>query len=115
MVLNNRDGDYFDAQLTGDAVSAKKGIWGYTDTNDLVRLFESMAQDWRGWNGERHWASIEGDFDITATSDNLGHIRLDVVILNNNPEDDWQVNAPIYLDAGGLDRLATEIHRFFNH
>lgn len=111
--FSNRNGDYFDAELSGDSIFAKKGIWGYTDTDLLISLFESIAGDWKGWEGERHWAAIEGDLDITATSDKLGHIRIDVVLLNNNIEDDWKVEAPIYLDAGCLDSLCTQIRRFF--
>jgi hypothetical protein len=112
LTLSNRNGDYFDVELAGDAVSAKKGIWGYTDTDFLAGLFESIAQDWKGWNGERQWAAIEGDLRITATCDKLGHIRLDVVIRNNDLEDDWQLDVPIYLDAGGLDVIASNMRRF---
>lgn len=113
MTFSNRNGDYFDAELAGDSISAKKGIWGYTDTAFLIDLFDSFARDWKGWEGARHWAAIEGDLDLTATSDTLGHIRLDVILCNNNPEDDWKVDAPVYLDAGGLEALASKVRTFF--
>lgn len=113
LTFSNRNGDYFDAELAGDSISAKKGIWGYTDTAFLIDLFDSFARDWKGWEGERHWAAIEGDLDLTATSDRLGHIRLDVVLLNNGSEDDWKVDAPVYLDAGSLDALASKVRVFF--
>lgn len=58
-------------------------------------------------------AAIEGDLDLTATSDTLGHIRLDIILRNNNPEDDWKVDAPVYLDAGGLEALASKVRTFF--
>jgi len=112
LTLSNRNGDYFDVELAGDAVSAKKRVWGYTDTEFLGELFDSIARDWKGWDGERQWAAIEGDFSITASSDKLGHIRLDVVIRNNDLEDDWQLDVPIYLDAGGLDKIASNVRHF---
>jgi hypothetical protein len=113
LAFSNRHGDYFDAELSGDSVTVKKGIWGYTDTELLINLFESIAVDWRGWEGKRHWAAIEGDLDITATHDRLGHIRIDVVILNNDLEDNWKVDAPIFLDAGSVDPLAAKVRMFF--
>ena len=112
MIFSNRNGDYFDVELIGDAVTAKKQIWGYTYTEFLGGLFESIARDWKGWDGERDWASIEGDLTISASSDKLGHIRLDVAVRNNDFENDWKLDAPIYLDAGGLDRIASEVKRF---
>ncbi|MEO0453681.1 MAG: DUF6228 family protein [Verrucomicrobiota bacterium] len=113
LTFSNRNGDYFDTELAGDSISAKKGIWGYTDTAFLIDLFDSFTRDWKGWDGERHWAAIEGDLDLTATSDNLGHIRLDVVLLNNSPEDDLKADAQVYLDAGSLDTLANKVRKFF--
>jgi hypothetical protein len=112
LIFSNRSGDYFDVELAGDAVSAKKRVWGYTDTDFLAGLFESIARDWKGWDGERQWAAIEGDLSISASSDKLGHIRLAVVIRNNDLEDDWQLDVPIFLDAGGLDNIASNVRRF---
>jgi hypothetical protein len=114
LTFSNRNGDYFDAEIAGDGISAKKGIYGYTDTALLADLFDSLARDWKGWTEERHWASIEGELDLTASSDSLGHIRLDMVILSNHPEDNWTVTAPVYLDAGALDAIAIKVRSFFN-
>ena len=111
--FSNREGDYFTVELAGDGISATKRIWGYTDTGFLVDLFESIARDWKGWDGERHWSAIESDLEIDATSDRLGHIKLQIKIRSNDPENDWRAIAPIFLDSGTLDNIAGDIKRFF--
>ena len=112
--FNNRKGDHFDAEISGDSISAKKKVWGHTDTRLLIDLFESLAKDWKGWEGERQWASIEGDLRLTATCDRWGHIQIEVYFHNNDPDDDWALSAPIFVDAGSLDLLAKEAKGFFS-
>jgi len=114
LTFSEREGDYFKVAVGGGSVSAIKKVWGYTDTSFLVDLFTSIARDWKGWTGERHWESIEGDLKVSASSDKLGHIRLETEIKNHDPEDDWRIQVPVYLDAGSLDTIAKSIDHFFN-
>ena len=80
--------------------------------NTLGILFRRIADDWRGWDGERGWASLEGDFRLAATHDGLGHIAL-VVRLRSGPEPDrWRVEGTIWLEPGQLDALAREAAAF---
>lgn len=111
--LEERRGEYFRVTLAGDGVTATKGVFAYTDGPRLALFFASIAADWRGWDGEKNWAALESDFSLRATSDRLGHIRLEVNLRNHGPEDDWRVFAPIFLDAGSLDRIAADAKAFF--
>ena len=113
LTLAHRDSNYFDAALSGDGVSAQKKIWGFEDAGALTDLFELLAQHWKGWEGTREGASREGDLFITASSDHLGHIRLDVLLTSQTPRDEWRVEAPIFLDAGSLQAVAEKISAFF--
>jgi hypothetical protein len=74
----------------------------------LGRLFESLARDWRGWEGERIWSSLEGEFQVAALHDGLGTIELVVRLGHLDPTTDglWQATASLFVDAGGLDTLA---------
>lgn len=111
--FSERNGDYFRVDLEGDEITATKGIWGYTDSVYLVQLFECIAANWKGWDGEKKWSSIESDLMLTATSDNLGHITLEVAIFKNHPDNDWNISAPVHLDAGSLDKIAKDVATFF--
>jgi hypothetical protein len=112
LVFSKREGEYFSVTLAGDLLSATKGVWGYTDTECLPDLFESIATDWKGWKGEKKWRAIEGDFQMIATCDNLGHIKLEIEI-RNEPPDDWIVRAPLFLEAGSVDTIAKELREYF--
>ena len=113
LLFDERKGEYFCVTLIGDSVSATKRVWGYTDTERLPELFDSIAADWKGWKGKKEWKAIEGDLEIAATSDRLGHVRLDIEIRNHDPEDDWSVTAPIFVDAGELETIAKKIRVYF--
>ena len=41
-----------------------KRVWGYTDCELLVQLFEFTAAYWKGWVGSEECASVEGDFAL---------------------------------------------------
>ncbi len=52
---------------SGTLCASRQVVHSYaTGFTDLVAFFESLAHDWRGWDGERRWDSLEGDL---ASSD----------------------------------------------
>jgi hypothetical protein len=112
--LGERKGDYFCATLSGDALSAAKVVYAYTDGPLLASFFASIAKDWRGWDGERIWSAVESDFTVRASSDRLGHVRLDIELRSHEPPDDWHISAPVFLDAGSLDTVAADAETFFS-
>lgn len=61
----------------------------------MTAYFRSLAQDWRGWDGDREWTSLEGDLHLTAKHD--GHVRVQASL---RPQNDWTVTALISLEAG---------------
>jgi hypothetical protein len=79
----------------------------------LPRLFEFISENWRGWEGERQWSSLEGEFSLTASSDKLGHIRLVFCLAPNVLEFGWKLKGEIELEAGGLEKLANDMTSFW--
>jgi hypothetical protein len=76
---------------------------------DLSGYFAALAADWRGWEGERRWESLEGDLGLIAAHDGLGTVTL-TARLRTAPFSThrWDASAELMLDAGGLDRLARQ-------
>jgi len=77
-----------------------------------TKFFDEMATSWRGWEGEKAWAEIEGRVSLRATSDRLGHLALRVR-LRPDPARFGQAEEVVELEAGQLDHLAEEVRRFF--
>ena len=46
-----------------------------------ARFFAELAADWRGWDGERRWRSLEGEMEIEASHDGRGHVLIGVTVL----------------------------------
>ena len=112
--FHSRSGDYFVASIEGDGPQAFVRVWGYTDCSLLVDLFASIAHDWRGWQGERTWASIEGEFRITATTTSTGRVTLMVALTHTDGEDDWRLTVPVFAEAGQLEGIARQVASFFS-
>jgi hypothetical protein len=76
-------------------------------------LFRKMAANWRGWEGELSWATLEGEFGMSATSDRLGHITLLVELKSDSYPRDWEMKGHIYLEAGSLEQLYQSVSSIF--
>lgn len=111
--LHDHEGDYFSVTIDGDGPRATKRIWGFTDCEFLSQLFDSLAEDWRGWQGERAWKSIESDLEITARSRSTGQITISISLRNQDGSDDWKLSAPIFTEAGQLENIARQVRAFF--
>ena len=111
--FHSRSGDYFIASIEGDGPQASVRVWGYTDCNLLVDLFESIATDWRGWQGKRTWASIEGEFRIAVSTTSTGTVTIAVELAHNDGEDDWRLTIPVFSEAGQLESIARQVAAFF--
>jgi hypothetical protein len=77
----------------------------------LGEYFADIARDWRGWDGVRQWASCEYEFRLKAEADRAGHVTLRVQLDNGSPAK-WQIEIVLLLEAGGLDRIATQARTF---
>lgn len=118
---SNRDGfhlepdrthraDYFRADLNCGAMEA--AVEFYEMNIEALRdFFSELAGAWRGWEGELHWASLEGKIDLRATHDKLGTVALRVGLRSDIYEPKggghvWSATGLLSLDAGGLAELA---------
>ena len=111
--FHSRNGDYFIASIDGDGPQAAVRVWGYTDCELLVDLFESIARDWRGWQGERTWSSIEGEFHIAVSTTSTGRVTIAVQLAHNDGEDGWRLTIPVFAEAGQLESIARHVAAFF--
>ena len=78
----------------------------------LADYFAALADDWRGWNGQRRWVSLEDDVELVATHDGLGTITLTARLRTEAfSQHRWSAAAQLVLDAGGLDGIARDAKR----
>jgi len=113
LVFREYDGEYVVVACGDGDVHARRRVYLYTDGPAIAALFRDIAEHWRGWDGEKDFESVEGDFSLEATADHLGHIALRVSLRHHDPRDAWSVALPIWLEAGSLDDIAGAMERYF--
>ena len=76
---------------------------------NLSDYFHDIAKNWRGWTGEKNWATLEGEFELSATADKTGHVRLAIVLRSPYTGYHWELRSALELEAGQLDSIASEV------
>lgn len=103
--------DYFTVAIQAPNASAIAKIYAY-QAESLVTFFTDVAQSWRGWDGVKEWTSLEGEFELRATSDRLGHVTLGYTLRSGHGQYDWCVTGAVELEAGQLERVAADAEGF---
>lgn len=106
--------EYFTVEFSSVSLSALHRVWVYTgDYERLANLFLEMAKNWTGWDGAKTWNATEGDFNLSCTSDKLGHIGLNAELVGRDAPELWSVEFKIEMEAGQLEKIANEMMALF--
>lgn len=77
-------------------------LWGF---------FEFMNLHKEGWSGEHIRSSIEEDFILAATIDNLGNIEVRIIFDKSTLPTPWKLEATFYLYASQLPEIVNQIRK----
>jgi len=110
LTLHPHNRDYFVAELRHSGLEAAAQVGTYLSSG-LADFFTGLATNWRGWSGRRSWTSLEGELTLGAESDRTGHVYLRVHLHDGAPAR-WEVEAELVLEAGQLERLASDARTF---
>jgi hypothetical protein len=97
-------------RLRVPGLDASHRVWtDYANSlDDLVAFFNGLAADWRGWQGERTYESLEHDLRLTAAHD--GHFHLLVQLQETSGRDEWSATGVVQLDPGEeMTRAAADV------
>lgn len=79
----------------------------------LVSFVRSLANDWAGFDGERQYASTEGQSTLVCRHDGHGTVSCRVTIGQPWPPE-WSMTAELQFGAGAhLERIAYDLEHFF--
>ena len=86
-------------RVPGLRASSRVSAHYASEFDDLVTFFRQLAADWRGWDGERVYESLERNLRLVATHD--GHVQLAVQLWQEPRwQAGWSAAAVIMLDPG---------------
>ncbi|WP_324618409.1 DUF6228 family protein [Streptomyces sp. RTd22] len=105
---------------TLDFLVKARGQWVSIETlvrtwngDGLDTFLSSLAEDFRGWEGERAWRSLERDLTISAEHRPGGYVHLAWGIHDRPPSEEWHFETTTVHAAGEeMRNLATEFHTF---
>lgn len=76
-------------------------------------FFEKLSTNWQQWKPEDDWGAIEGEYDLSAKADILGHIAVKACLYGLGFEPAWRAEVTVTIEAGQMDTLAARAKRFF--
>ena len=115
LTLSDFHPEYQSADADSFLVSVASGSWrgevraSSFMASDLGDFFHGLALSWRGWEGERNWSTLEGEFTLCATSDRLRHIRLAFALSQPSIDLGWELKGALELEAGMLESAAKQV------
>lgn len=88
------------ARLRTDGLDASLRVSSHyaTGFDELMRFFQGLATDWRGWPGERTYESLEHELRLAATHD--GHVRIAVQMRQSSLPGGWSASGQFSVDPG---------------
>jgi hypothetical protein len=113
--LRHRNGsEYFRVTVRATDLWASLRLYAFDPHGSLTEFFADLANNWKGWSGEKKWSSLEGEFELSCSCDRLGHIEIVVALHFRLGGDGWMVRNPLFVDAGQLEQIAFHVKEFFN-
>ena len=118
LTLSVEPGDsfFFFVALSHPTLSCVARAWSYRPES-IPELFRFMAEHWRGWEGVRSAASLEGEVLLEARSSPAGAITVTLTLENRvsglNEPPAWRITYPLTIEPGSLDGLARSVEGFF--
>ncbi|WP_265522857.1 DUF6228 family protein [Oerskovia flava] len=99
------------ATLVGDGVWARHRLDTVDELRDIAAFFVDLESDWRGWDGDRTWESLEGDMSLSGRHTG-SRVRLEVTLRSGLSQSaaEWSATLVLTLDAGEeLSRAAADV------
>lgn len=110
-VVREGDGSVvsFDATLSVPGGSVTTTVYEFGTW--FHRFFRQMADDWRGFEDVKSYASLEGELWIEARHDGVGTIFCEVHLRQPTPPE-WELSAALDFGAGAqVGAIASELER----
>jgi hypothetical protein len=91
----------FEVELTDDGLTATTtATIGVFAPGQLDEFLDSLADDWRGWDGVRRWHSLNRELVIEATHDRTRRVVLEVTVQPDALVPPWSAQGRFEIEPG---------------
>jgi hypothetical protein len=110
----DRKGDSFIVEIESFNVTARQSVSAFAVYEDLPGWMEDLATHKIPWVDSKDWATLEGDFIISATCGSSGLVVFNVSLRGcPGGAEEWRVSVGLSSELGQLQNLARAARQFF--
>ena len=113
LILSDIKGDYFKARIVSNHINSVREVYAYTDSYGFADMMESLASHEKGWQDERQWETIEGEFKVSAACSKLGKVTFEIELSHYGCSEEWILKTQLNSELGQLPKLAKSARAFF--
>ncbi|ODX27808.1 DUF6228 family protein [Vibrio parahaemolyticus] len=104
--------EYYTLSLSGRGMNSSVRVTNEPYGENPLDFFKQLAEEWHGWEGEKVWSAMEGEYSMSAKSDLTGHVSINFQICSNLIEPYWNAQVAIVLESGQLDSIVIGLSEF---
>jgi hypothetical protein len=106
--------NHFTVEFRSAELRVIREVYTFTDDHGLAKLFSRLAAHEQPWVGSNDWASLEGEFSISATCSRSGHVIFSVSLWDSpGAAEEWRVSCALTSELGQLPKIAKGMNRLF--
>lgn len=105
--------DYYSVTINAPAMQATIQVDNAPYGTSPASFFEHIANEWRGWKGEKTWGALEGEFELSATADSTGHVTLTAVVYSGTCSSCSKMQSEFEIEAGQFEKIKLQSLKFF--
>ncbi len=114
LVFSAYEDERFRVTLKDMEIFVSTEVWLFPFNPDLNVFFQQLAGYQKPWQGELCWASLESEFEISATCSTVGHVNFQLKLsAHPGATEAWQVQAGLDAELGQLETIARNAKQFF--
>jgi hypothetical protein len=99
----------WDMQLTGPELDvSSRYVEDFETTQTLAEFFAELAEEYRGWDGDKTWTAAAGEMTIRATHDQINTTRLHVT-MTGGMEPRWTASCDLHIDPLRCAQVASNL------
>lgn len=104
---------YRDNDFTGSVVFCDE-LYCIPEGGRPPQFFHWLANNWRGWEGEKTWTDVSYCFSVSATHDGTGHVTLKTRLRKQfGVGPDSELAGEVIIEPGQLDAIAAGMSALF--
>ncbi len=108
--------DYYSVTLKAPNSQATIRVYDHPAADCICAFFKQLSQNWKGLEGTLNCHSMEGEFELSATSDSTGHTYLTAIGYSNTSHEPpfSELRIDYIIEAGQLAKFVSDSQKFFD-